>query len=325
MTLSELRDFVSSRDTFIMTLDNILQMLDKMNNKQDKIRALKARLFYCSDRKDRIPYLVELAICYGAADRLNEAEEAIVEALTSIAKTHKAVYDLETPSIRTEIERLAFLMADLYREMDIKKGDGLSRLDKATDFFSSNPARILFKYHFLVKLGELRDAYLVLDLMLMDEKERIFLLELMAQCCQMLDDLPHLQETYKAIAYAFDVKGIDLEERSLGLLALAMEDRKNADLILEIGLTKSYKYKLDHCLSLLDLALKNFPDDSRFPWLASRVYRLDHQPQEAQKSLEVALELNPSDFKAGFALKHLKENLEAKMIPAHDDGALHEE
>jgi tetratricopeptide (TPR) repeat protein len=152
-------------------------------------------------------------------------------------------------------------------------------------------------------------ALQVLDLVLMDERENILLLELKAECLHLVDDMENMHHLYQAISATYQQMGIHLEERANGLFQVASEDRSNIQAILELGKLMSYMYKLDHVINLLTEAARLHPEDVRIPFMAARIYRMDNKPMEAVAALQKALQLEPDHRKAALALARLQAHL----------------
>jgi len=308
-TLAGLRDYVSSQKSFRTVLDNLLFALEIKGDFHSQITPMQSRLFFCSDKQERVTLLLRQATLLKSTGCLEEAELTISHALDLLADQNKRMAELDDQDRRNGMQKGACLLAGAYQEIGLAQTERLERIERITDFFSANPARLLFKYHFLIQSGMAEEANLVLDLALIDNAKRLFLWEHKARVCHLLDDVEGLHEAYREIRNIYVGREIDLEERCTGLFAAIFENRKNVELILEVALNKSYIYKLDQSINILTEALKLLPEEPDLHMLAARIYRMNNRPEKALEALEAALALDPNDPLTLAAHRHLLAHL----------------
>jgi tetratricopeptide (TPR) repeat protein len=320
-TISNFRDLSSSGETYAAVLDMLIDAYERSNDSENMIEPLKSRIFFYGTKQEKFPHLLRLARSLKLACRFEEAEKTILDTLDSMAVQQKRMAELEPIRRRKIIEEEAILLAQCYEAMGLSKAESIRRYKERTDAASSNPSRILFKCHFMVRCGRPEEALATLELVLMDEKKLLFLLELFAECCHMVDDMDRLRLTYKAIEESYKSKGIVLEARCTGLFAAVFEDLTNVDLIHELALNKSYIGKLDHSHYILTTAIRQYhPDEARLYLLAARIYRLDRKPQDSLAALETAVEKDPDNYKARITYENLLAHLNARAEVKNSEG-----
>ncbi|MBU0754663.1 MAG: O-antigen ligase family protein [Planctomycetes bacterium] len=311
--LDGLRDYLSSIIAYNTILDNLIQCYKAKEDREPIINLLNQRLFFVADRQERPAFLLCLAECYREIGRFEDAERALLDLIDNLAARQRRLSELDYLPRREPVVATGCAMADLYHAMGLTPAQALARIKTRTDWHSSNPCRLLFNAHFLVRSGIPDQAERTLRLAIMDEKRLLFLQELLVDCRQMLDDLPGLRQTYIDIEQIYQSKGIDLEARANALIGEVLKDLSRVELILELVRAKGYTGKYDHSLAILNEAINKYhPEEARLYRLAALIYRLDNKPVQARDTLIKAISYDPDDLKARIAL----ENLEAHGIGA---------
>lgn len=318
--LKSKRDYLNYGYSFTVALDLLIGALDAKGDPAAKIEPLKKRIFFAGEKQAKIPYLADLAACYRSAGRFQEAEKTLIAAVDLMAATRMRLRQFEDISKMESLQRPAYLLADLYKDMGLSKVQSLYRAWHATDFFSPNPVRFLFRYFFLMRAGIPERALSLINLALMDDQNSLLLLDRKIECCQMLDDLEGLKEAFHAMSKAFPAKGIDIDARCQGLYSTILEEPNNVALILELVKLMSYQFNFPHALNVVREVQKIHPDESRLHLQAARIYRVDDKPLEALASLEEALRLNPSDVIASAALENLRAHLKEENNSSKREG-----
>jgi tetratricopeptide (TPR) repeat protein len=305
--LEKLPDFLNFQSVFVNALDNLLMALEARGEVVGKIEPLRMRLFFATDLEERGPRMAERAACLKAAGRHEEAVEEITGLLDLLAAKKKRLFQFQEDRALVKVLRdAAYDLAAVYETMGLSPEEGLRQAWHATDLFSPKPARLLFRYFFLTRSGMLHRGLDVIEFALMDEKDSLLLLECKAECYHLLDEMQKLKDLYSVIVRSYAIQGVDMEARCAALFAVAYEDRDNLEVILELARMKSYQHKFDHSLNILQEALKTHPRAAALHRMAALVHRLDGDPRASRAALEQALIVDPGDFRASLALKHLK-------------------
>ncbi|MFH2001272.1 MAG: O-antigen ligase family protein, partial [Planctomycetota bacterium] len=152
-TLAGLRDFESSRKSFVTVLENLLNALEVKGDVRNSIPLMRSRLFFCSDKLERVKFILRLSALHRAAGQLEKAEESVAEAIDLLADQNKRMAELDDLEKRMQMQEGACLLSRVYEEMNLPQGELFDRVGKTTDLYSMNPARLIFKYEFLIQNG----------------------------------------------------------------------------------------------------------------------------------------------------------------------------
>lgn len=310
-TLAGLRDYTTSHKSFRTVLDNLLAALEAKGDIQGQIEPLKARIFFCVDKRQQVLLLLRLASLFVAADQRDEAEETVSRALDLLADQSKRMSELDDLERRIGMRQGAELLTRAYDKAGLSRIERMKRVTEITELYSLNPARLLFKFHFLIQNNMPEEADLVLDMALIDNTNRLFLWEHKALVSHLIDDMEGMHDAYREIRNIYLGWDVDLENRCNTLFGAIVQNRENVELILELALNKSYIYKLDQSINILNEAMKLMPDEPALHMLAARVYRMNDKPRRALEALDKALQLDPDNSLTRTAREHLSKHLVA--------------